>query len=283
MFEEDLFFPGREAMDDDSDSDHTDTEQTPPSDSNHSEDYAHSSAFGGPHDTPSPTFATSVTAFSGRHSLADSFEGEIALSEQTEEDEAQDLLAQVIVDYGNLEQDHRVNVKTTDRLSRPSSLLPPGNPIDEYGDAALDTRGIAETALPPLLTPRIRGLSLTSSEYTYAASQSHENSHGSAEGPSPPPLNPKYSPFLLRTIPKPPANPRDHSIIEFIYNQMLGSRFINLSPLALLANSLGLYFKGNLCYLRNAVMTICLFRCTNASAGTICLSTCSSYPNETFK
>ena len=76
-------------MDDYSDLDHTDKEQ--PSDSNYSEDYAHSSAFGGPHDTPSPTFATSVTAFSGKHSLSDLFEGEIPLSEQTEEYE--DLLA----------------------------------------------------------------------------------------------------------------------------------------------------------------------------------------------
>lgn len=270
MFEEDLFFPGQKAMDDDSDSDHTDTEQLPPSDSNHPEDCTYSSAFGGLCGVTSPTRATSVTTFSARHSLSGSFEGEIALGEQTEEDEAQDLLAQVIVDYGDLEQDHGVNAKSR-------------GAIDEHGDAALATRDIAETAPPPVLTARTRELSLTGSEHAYASSQFQENSHGSAEGPSPPPLNHKHSPLLLRTIPKPPTNPRDHSILEFIYNQMLGSRFINLSPLALLANSLGLYFKGNLCYPRNALMTICLFRRANASARTICLPTCSSYPNETFQ
>ena len=249
MFEEDLFFPGQKAMDDDSDLDHTDTEQPPLSDSNYSEDCTDSSALSSLYDAPSPTHATSVTTSPARHSLSDSFEGEITSSKHTEEeDEAQDLLAQVIVDYGNLEQDHRVDVKSTNRLSRPTSQLLVGNPIDEHGDAALDTRGITETAPPPGLTPGTRKFSVTGSEHAYASSQFQENSHGSAEIPSPPPLNSKYSPFLLRTIPKPPTNPRDHSILEFVYNQMLGSRFINLSPLALLANSLGLYFKGSLCY-----------------------------------
>jgi hypothetical protein len=50
--------------------------------------------------------------------------------------------------------------------------------------------------------------------------------------------------FLLRTLPTPPINPRDHSLLENIYAQMLASRFINSSPLAILANSLGVYFKG---------------------------------------
>lgn len=52
------------------------------------------------------------------------------------------------------------------------------------------------------------------------------------------------SPFLLRTLPKPPVNPRDHSMLEMIYNEMNAARFVNLSPLSLLPNLLGLYFKG---------------------------------------
>ncbi|KAJ4482031.1 hypothetical protein J3R30DRAFT_3285938, partial [Lentinula aciculospora] len=51
------------------------------------------------------------------------------------------------------------------------------------------------------------------------------------------------SPFLLRTLPKPPVNPRDHSVLEMIYNEMNAARFVNLSPLSLLPNLLGLYFK----------------------------------------
>ncbi|KAJ7175947.1 hypothetical protein C8R46DRAFT_1080142 [Mycena filopes] len=52
-----------------------------------------------------------------------------------------------------------------------------------------------------------------------------------------------FSPFLLRTLPKAPPNPRDHSLLEGIYNEMNATRFINLSPLSLLANLVGLHFK----------------------------------------
>jgi hypothetical protein len=43
-----------------------------------------------------------------------------------------------------------------------------------------------------------------------------------------------------------PLNPRDHSLLEHIYTEMHASRFINLSPLSLLANSLPVYFKSEL-------------------------------------
>ncbi|KAJ7459936.1 hypothetical protein FB451DRAFT_1405816 [Mycena latifolia] len=54
---------------------------------------------------------------------------------------------------------------------------------------------------------------------------------------------PTFSPFLLRTLPKAPPNPRDHSLLEGIYNEMNATRFINLSPLSLLTNLVGLHFK----------------------------------------
>ncbi|KAI0252378.1 hypothetical protein BJV78DRAFT_351287 [Lactifluus subvellereus] len=41
-----------------------------------------------------------------------------------------------------------------------------------------------------------------------------------------------------------PLNPRDHSLLEYIYTEMHASRFINLSPLSLLANSLPVYFEN---------------------------------------
>ena len=41
-----------------------------------------------------------------------------------------------------------------------------------------------------------------------------------------------------------PINPRDHTILEMIYTEMLSSRFINMSPLSLLGNLLSLHFKG---------------------------------------
>ncbi|KAF5369539.1 hypothetical protein D9758_002781 [Tetrapyrgos nigripes] len=51
------------------------------------------------------------------------------------------------------------------------------------------------------------------------------------------------APLLLRTLPKPPTNPRDHSLLEMIYQEMHASRFINLAPLSLLPNLLGIHFK----------------------------------------
>ncbi|KAJ7761578.1 hypothetical protein DFH07DRAFT_957173 [Mycena maculata] len=54
---------------------------------------------------------------------------------------------------------------------------------------------------------------------------------------------PPFAPFLLRTLPKAPPNPRDHSLLEGIYIEMNATRFINLAPLSLLANMVGLHFK----------------------------------------
>lgn len=41
-----------------------------------------------------------------------------------------------------------------------------------------------------------------------------------------------------------PPDPRDHTVLDTIYNEMHSERFINLSPLSLLANTVGLWFKG---------------------------------------
>lgn len=47
-----------------------------------------------------------------------------------------------------------------------------------------------------------------------------------------------------KTKPKPLFDPRDHSLLEYIYNEMHAQRFINLEPLALLKNNLSLIFDG---------------------------------------
>ncbi|KAK0483713.1 hypothetical protein IW261DRAFT_975986 [Armillaria novae-zelandiae] len=56
---------------------------------------------------------------------------------------------------------------------------------------------------------------------------------------------PKGTVSTFLTIPEPraPANPRDHLLLQTIYNGMQASRFINLSPLSLLPNLLGMYFR----------------------------------------
>ncbi|KAF7795326.1 hypothetical protein EIP86_006483 [Pleurotus ostreatoroseus] len=50
-----------------------------------------------------------------------------------------------------------------------------------------------------------------------------------------------------RHAPEAPRDPRDHALLEYIYVEMHAARFVNLEPLALLANSLGLYFTGECC------------------------------------
>ncbi|KAG2129145.1 hypothetical protein DEU56DRAFT_818020 [Suillus clintonianus] len=51
-----------------------------------------------------------------------------------------------------------------------------------------------------------------------------------------------------------PPDPRDHTVLEAIYNEMHAQRFINLSPLSLLANQVGLWFKGE-----SFILSFCCF------------------------
>ena len=50
--------------------------------------------------------------------------------------------------------------------------------------------------------------------------------------------------MLVREAERPPTDPRDHSLLETIYNEMHAARFVNLEPLSLLTNLLPLHFKG---------------------------------------
>ena len=53
----------------------------------------------------------------------------------------------------------------------------------------------------------------------------------------------KPSPFLSM-LTQTPTNPRDHTLLETIWNEMLSSRWVNLSPLSLLKTYLEWHFKG---------------------------------------
>lgn len=77
--------------------------------------------------------------------------------------------------------------------------------------------------------------------------------HGQATSPttsissptaSIPVVDHNLSPSLVRTTPKAPVNPRDHSVLEMIYMEMHAARFINPAPLSLLASLLSTWFKG---------------------------------------
>lgn len=58
---------------------------------------------------------------------------------------------------------------------------------------------------------------------------------------------------------KEPIDPRDHSLLELIYNEMHAARFINLEPLVILRNALPLFFNGSYLF-------VSLFRTAGCSA-----------------
>ena len=94
--------------------------------------------------------------------------------------------------------------------------------------------------LPPLL-PRLP-TDDTESVLDAVSEEGTQTTQGvqSAQVPGPVPSKPRPP----GKASKPPANPRDHSILDFIYCEMHSQRFVNMEPLSLLANSLGIYFTG---------------------------------------
>ena len=128
----------------------------------------------------------------------------------------------------------------------------PRNPPSLFGGSAISlmgSMGHASSETDSHLPKRPRSSSIlnssTSTNPTANDSNSPQNLRSppvaesvNATGPS------KAAPFLLRTLSKAPMNPRNHSLLEIIYTEMLASRFINISPLSLLTTYLEYHFKG---------------------------------------
>lgn len=74
--------------------------------------------------------------------------------------------------------------------------------------------------------------------------QQRATSQTSAAASSPKKTKSSSSPFTLRGLTNSPTNPRDHTILEAVWNGMLESRFVNLSPLSILTTFLEFHFKG---------------------------------------
>ena len=276
MLEEDLFFPGK-LLDDDgdftSDDDFVSFQQSSPRDSGISknprelgESYATVTRSRHAHDSADDltTTATASTlpetpSRSGRSSI------DVIINGQNGKDEARDLISQVYLSYPDqpLKTETKsiiVPQRSPDR-PQPQSRLPNRNHLPHQsklaGSAASLLLSSAASVPPPdkligdaaPLTRR-RGYSLTASTPSPAPAVARrlQNKSQAAlnEPPTVPPPLQKSTSSLLRTVPTPPINPRDHSLLESIYTQMLGSRFINTSPIAMLANSLRVYFKGSL-------------------------------------
>ena len=143
-----------------------------------------------------------------------------------------------------------LSLKTPSLSSQHFGLHLPSRPLSQSkfsGSSISLLSSLGSHAEPPESKSRPRGYSSTSppasarpaSAVTVVNQHQHRPSPSSLASPSS-----KSPPFLLRTLQKPPANPRDHTLLEMIYTEMHGSRFINLVPLSLLANLLALHFRG---------------------------------------
>ncbi|PFH46520.1 hypothetical protein AMATHDRAFT_69619 [Amanita thiersii Skay4041] len=118
------------------------------------------------------------------------------------------------------------------------------------------TTGNPKRSVSTLSLPASKGTVSPTTGPNYSGETLHANPLSAGSNTSLPPMPmtpltpvhdsmqmPPQTTDLLRTLPKPPHNPRDHTILERIYTEMLSARFINMSPLSLLANHLGLHFR----------------------------------------
>jgi hypothetical protein len=135
-------------------------------------------------------------------------------------------------------------------LSTPSratvnNAVAEGNIPSESSRPSASTHSFSSSSTPSRTPHSHRRTSFSPSTPTTSVSMSPEFSQFS-------PVRPSFSyPHLVRTAPKPPVNPRDHTILETIYSEMHAMRFINLAPLSLLPNNLSTWFKGGcLCVLK---------------------------------
>jgi hypothetical protein len=274
MLEEDIFFPGK-SLDDDSDS-NSDDDACPrlfPRDSSdlgklHERDdtdvtITRSFESHGSGDDQTTTATASTLPETPSRSGSPSVD--IEIDDFNGMDEARELISQVYIHYPELAQRKDESTKIVFPLQpaeRPplelkstsaGNLLYKPKPASSAG--SLLTSSAA--SVPPLdesigngnvrtTVARRRGYSLTAPTPVPAVVAPLSQNRSQIvinEMPSTQP--PKSTSLLVRTVPTSPTNPRDHSLLDWIYTQMLESRFINTSPLALLANSLGLYFQGS--------------------------------------
>jgi hypothetical protein len=276
MLEEDLFFPGK-FLDDGSDSESLSSQQSSLQGSGnyrkcHERGESNATITKHSHDSGdnlpiSPT--TSIPPETPSHSGSP---GVDVFIHEDNRAEAQDLLSQVYVNYSRpkkvqimeavvpfpqFSEPVQPQVKPPVHLPYRRGHLPhPKKPSKKSSSAVSlelsrpQTDELTGDAINIRHRPRRRGYSLTSAPplpHSDVAQRFQNRSQTALNDTSTTPsARPQdFSHFLLRTVPQPPVNPRDHSMLENIYTLMLESRFINTSPLALLGNSLGLHFKGS--------------------------------------
>jgi hypothetical protein len=133
---------------------------------------------------------------------------------------------------------------TTTRTRTPSTAPLPihHQPNGLYHDTkerwSLSQDGSTSTSTSAFYNPFVFSSSETASVSTLPVSLQDTDTFYSLDSSNP--LLSDSSPLE----PGAPLNPRDHTLLEYIYTGMHAARFINLSPLSLLAHSLPLYFES---------------------------------------
>jgi hypothetical protein len=271
MLEEDLFFPGK-LLDDCSDSQGLSSQQSSPRSSDisrkhHERGESDVTITRQLHDSGdnlpiSPMTSTPPVTPSRSGSPGD----DVYIHDEGHRDEARDLLSQVYVDYSELARPKKVQItEATVPFPRPSEPAQPQVKVPVHlpyrrGHLPHPKKSSKKSSSAVSLEftgdaskirhgPRRRGYSLTSAPplpHPDIAQRLQNRSQTALNDTSTSPSAPHHDfYFWLRTVPQPPVNPRDHSILETIYTHMLESRSINPSPLAILGSLLGLHFKGS--------------------------------------
>ncbi len=126
-------------------------------------------------------------------------------------------------------------------IDAPDPTRPPTPPHTDSSHSSEQER-----ALPPLALARSPAFSYSFDDVSRVKRPVFEDARQPLHA-IPPSNDHAQTPILLRNLDRPPTNPHDHSLLETIYNEMHSARFINLEPVALLANMLPLHFKGPYC------------------------------------
>ncbi|KAG6890598.1 hypothetical protein C0995_006574 [Termitomyces sp. Mi166 len=255
MLEEDLFFPGRLMDSSDSEPDIDSEKQSSvlsshrESTQSYSDTNIESRAESDPfpfrlngHSSSTPTTAT----FPATPSRSNSPVADIFVNEDMEK-EAREILSQAIgVDYILPAEEPSSGRPSNDTLS-PAIIrdhLQIKTSQSVFASSAVSLNPSAGSAVAPdrdaNLEPKARTRSRAHSLSTFPSASVVD------QRPLPVPetkVTTPPVPLLLRTIPKPPPNPRDHSLLEVIYIRLLESRSINMSPLVFLEDYVRFYFK----------------------------------------
>ncbi|KAG6330823.1 hypothetical protein ID866_8266 [Astraeus odoratus] len=125
---------------------------------------------------------------------------------------------------------------------------PPKPKRDAAAQAVLMETGMPHHIMTPFPGARLAameksGLDKSSITLDATASTAPGSISGTADSEAPSTVTGHENTVIRVARSTVPENPRDHTILETIYNEMHAERFVNLTPLSLLGNALGLWFK----------------------------------------